>query len=83
MSAGRKRNFAGRPTEPRGLGASARERLITCFGGAPLHGAPHNRRHARTTDRIKVTAFERRLTTADVLRALVAHEFPNSDGDAS
>jgi hypothetical protein len=33
--------------------------------------------------RIKVTAFERGLTMADMLRDLLAREFPNSDGDAS
>ena len=32
--------------------------------------------------RIKVTAFKRGLTVADMLRDLLAHEFPDSDGDA-
>ena len=32
--------------------------------------------------RIKVTAFRRGLTVADMLRDLLAREFPESDGDA-
>jgi hypothetical protein len=63
------------------LGASARERLVTCFGRTPLHGAPHDRRHAEQRGRIKVTAFERGLTMADMLRDLLAREFPDNDGD--
>ena len=30
--------------------------------------------------RIKVTAFQRGLTVADMLRELLAREFPNTDG---
>ena len=32
--------------------------------------------------RIKVAAFKRGLTVADMLRDLLAREFPDSDGDA-
>ena len=33
--------------------------------------------------RIKVTAFQRGLTVADMLRELLAREFPNPDGGSS
>jgi bacterioferritin (cytochrome b1) len=33
--------------------------------------------------RIKIAAFRRGQTVADMLRALLAHEFPDSDGAAS
>ena len=31
--------------------------------------------------RIKITAFQRGITVADMLRALLAREFPDTDGD--
>lgn len=33
--------------------------------------------------RIKVAAFRRGITVADMLRTLLAHEFPESDGGTS
>jgi len=30
--------------------------------------------------RIKIAAFQRGITVADMLRALLAHEFPDTDG---
>ena len=33
--------------------------------------------------RIKIAAFQRGVTVADMLRDLLAHEFPNDEGDPS
>jgi hypothetical protein len=80
MSRERKIAFVGRPSD-----AEAWVRAPE-----PLRDPDASRYTARLTidvtpdqrGRIKVTAFKRGLTVADMLRHLLAHEFPDSDGDA-
>ena len=82
MSAGRKRDFAVRPTDaeawvraPKNTYPRASETL-RFTARLTIDVTPEQR------GRIKVTAFERGLTVADMLRDLLAREYPNSDGDA-
>lgn len=69
--------FASRPADP--------ERWV----GAPDKSATTSRFTARLTidvtpalrARLKVAAFQRGMTVADMLRALLAREFPDTPGD--
>ncbi|NIE81140.1 hypothetical protein [Asaia sp. As-1742] len=69
--------FAARPADP--------ERWVR----APEKPATTNRFTARLTidvtpalrGRLKVAAFQRGITVADMLRALLAREFPDTSGD--
>ncbi|MGY8606079.1 ribbon-helix-helix protein [Gluconobacter cerinus] len=69
--------FAARPADP--------ERWVT----TPEKPAPPNRFTARLTidvtpalrGRLKVAAFQRGITVAGMLRALLAREFPDTSGD--
>ncbi|GBQ80112.1 hypothetical protein AA13595_0231 [Gluconacetobacter johannae DSM 13595] len=69
--------FASRPADP--------ERWVK----APDKHATTNRFTARLTidvtpalrARLKVAAFQRGITVADMLRALLAREFPDTSGD--
>ena len=82
MSAGRKRDFAVRPTDA--------EAWVRAPENASSHASEALRFTARLTidvtpeqrGRIKVTAFQRGLTMADMLRHLLAREFPDNNGDA-
>ncbi|KXV59874.1 hypothetical protein AD948_07340 [Acetobacter senegalensis] len=70
--------FAARPADP--------ERWVR----TPKNPATTNRFTARLTidvtptlrARLKVAAFQRGITVADMLRALLAREFPDTSGDA-
>jgi hypothetical protein len=72
----------GRPTDA--------EAWVRAPETEPPRGADASRTTARLTidvtaeqrGRIKVTAFKRGLTVADMLRDLLARELPDSDGDA-
>lgn len=73
-----KRGFAARPTDPEDWIKSANR------------AAPKRREYTAqlTIDitpelrgRIKIAAFERGVTVADILRDLLAREFPESEGD--
>jgi hypothetical protein len=83
MSAGRKREFVVRPTDAEAwvrAPENASSRTSEAFGFTArltIDVTPEQR------GRIKVTAFERGLTMADMLRELLAREFPDNDGDAS
>ncbi|WP_308720813.1 hypothetical protein [Komagataeibacter xylinus] len=69
--------FASRPADPE------------CWVKAPDKPAAANRFTARLTidvtpalrARLKVAAFQRGITVADMLRALLAREFPDTAGD--
>jgi len=82
MSRDRKRAFVRRPI--------AAEAWVRAPETEPSPDADAGRYTARLTidvtprqrGRIKVTAFKRGLTVADMLRDLLAREFPDSDGDA-
>ena len=82
MSRERKSAFVGRPTDA--------EAWVRAPEIEPSRDPDASRYTARLTidvtpeqrGRIKVTAFKCGLTVADMLRDLLAREFPDSDGDA-
>ena len=82
MTRKRKIAFLGRPTDA--------EAWVRAPETERSQDADASRYTARLTidvtpeqrGRIKVTAFKRGLTVADMLRDLLAREFPDSDGDA-
>jgi hypothetical protein len=82
MSRERKSAFVGRPIDA--------EAWVRAPKAEPPRDAEASRYTARLTidvtpeqrGRIKVAAFKRGLTVADMLRDLLAREFPNSDGEA-
>ena len=77
-----RRTFAARPGDP--------EQWIRSANTAPRDGKPSGSTARLTIDitpelrgRIKIAAFQRGVTVADMLRDLLAHEFPNDEGDPS
>ena len=76
-----KRGFAARPADP--------ERWITASDAPPARNADAAGFTARLTidvtpelrGRIKIAAFRRGQTVADMLRDLLAREFPPDQGD--
>ena len=82
MSRERRSAFVGRPSDA--------EAWVRAPGTEPPREGDTSRYTARLTidvtpdqrGRIKVTAFKRGLTVADMLRDLLAREFPERDGDA-
>jgi hypothetical protein len=77
-----RRAFAARPADP--------EHWIRSADAAPRDGKPSGFTARLTIDitpelrgRIKIAAFQRGETVADMLRALLAREFPDIDGGNS
>ncbi|WP_297838382.1 hypothetical protein [uncultured Roseibium sp.] len=76
-----RKGFASRPADPEhwikaGEGASARGRDASAFTARlTIDVTPEQRA------RIKIAAFERGVTVAEMLRDLLAREFPPSDGE--
>jgi hypothetical protein len=78
-----KRGFATRPGDP--------ESWIKSAEPQPARAVDANAFTARLTidvtpdqrARIKIAAFQRGVTVADMLRELLAREFPPSEGDAT
>lgn len=78
-----KRGFATRPGDP--------ENWIKATDAPPVRAADAVLYSARLTidvtpdqrARIKIAAFGRGVTVADMLRELLAREFPSSNGDAT
>tara|TARA_R110002020_G_scaffold435300_1_gene645461 strand:+ start:4759 stop:5010 length:252 start_codon:yes stop_codon:yes gene_type:complete len=77
-----RRAFAARPVDP--------EQWIRSADTAPRAGKPSGSTARLTIDitpelrgRIKIAAFQRGVTVADMLRDLLAREFPNDEGDPS
>ncbi|WP_404400557.1 hypothetical protein [Pelagibacterium halotolerans] len=78
-----RRGFATRPADP--------EHWIRSADASPAKAGLADRNTARLTidvtpelrGRIKVAAFRRGQTVADMLRALLAREFPPSEGEDS
>lgn len=76
-----KRGFAARPSDPDGW--------IKASDESPARAPAATVYTARLTidvtpamrGRIKVAAFNRRITVADMLRELLAREFPDTSGD--
>lgn len=78
-----KRAFAARPSDP--------DIWVRNPGPPPNNGAKADLFTARLTidvtpelrGRIKVVAFQRGVTVADMLRDLLSREFPDNAGDAA
>ena len=77
-----RRAFATRPGDP--------EQWIRAANAAPRDGRPSGFTARLTIDitpdlrgRIKIAAFQRGVTVADMLRDVLAREFPNDEGDPS
>jgi len=78
-----RRSFAARPADP--------ESWIKAPDAQPPHGDAGAGFSARLTiditpeqrGRIKIAAFQRGVTVADMLRDLLAREFPPTKGDPS
>ncbi|MGD9846606.1 MAG: hypothetical protein AB7O60_20375 [Variibacter sp.] len=78
-----RRGFASRPTNP--------DAWIKSADAPVTRGADAEAFTARMTidvtpdlrGRIKIAAFRRGVTVADMLRELLAREFPRADGDPS
>lgn len=78
-----KRSFAARPTDP--------ESWIKAPDAPPARASTDGGYSARLTiditpelrGRIKIAAFQRGVTVADMLRELLAREFPATEGDPS
>lgn len=78
-----KRSFVARPADP--------ERWIKAPDAPSTRGATDGGYTARLTidvtpdlrSRIKITAFQRGITVADMLRDLLVREFPSKQGDQS
>ena len=76
----RRSRFAARPRD-----GETRIKSIEGAGACPrkerrLHRATDDRRHLRTARRIKVAAFQRGVTAADMLHDLLVKAFPAVDG---
>jgi len=77
-----RRAFAARPADP--------EHWIRSADTAARDGKPSGFTARLTIDitpelrgRIKIAAFQRGVTVADMLRELLEREFPNDEGDSS
>lgn len=77
-----RRAFAARPADP--------EQWIKSADAAAGDGRPSGYTARLTIDitpelrgRIKIAAFQRGVTVADMLRDLLAREFPTDEGDLS
>ena len=78
-----KRSFATRPADP--------ERWIKASNASATRGMADGGFTARLTidvtpdlrGRIKIAAFQRGVTVADMLRELLSREFPSTEGDPS
>ena len=77
-----RRAFAARPGDP--------EQWIRSGDADPPDAKPSGFTARLTVDitpelrgRIKIAAFQRGVTVADMLRDLLAREFPNDEGDPS
>ena len=77
-----RRGFASRPADPdqwiRAAGASPRNDSATGYTARLTIDVTPDQR-----GRIKIAAFQRGVTVADMLRELLAREFPSNPGDPS
>ncbi|SMH27885.1 hypothetical protein [Mesorhizobium australicum] len=76
-----RRGFASRPVDPEGwikagdASSGGREVATTYSARLTIDITPELR------GRIKIAAFQRDVTVADMLRDLLAREFPSTEGD--
>jgi hypothetical protein len=76
-----KRGFASRPVDPESWVKSP-DRPVSCAeAGAEFTARLTIDVTADMRGRIKIAAFQRGQTVADMLRALFEREFPNSEGE--
>ena len=75
-----RRGFASRPADPdqwiRAAGASPRNDSATGYSARLTIDVTPDQR-----GRIKIAAFQRGITVADMLRDLLAREFPPAEGE--
>lgn len=75
-----RRGFASRPADPdqwiRAAGASPRNDSATGYNARLTFDVTPDQR-----GRIKIAAFQRGVTVADMLRDLLAREFPPAEGE--
>ena len=75
-----RRGFASRPADPdqwiRAAGASPRNDSATSYTARLTIDVTPDQR-----GRIKIAAFQRGITVADMLRDLLAREFPPAEGE--
>lgn len=75
-----RRGFASRPADPdqwiRAAGASPRNDSATGYTARLTIDVTPDQR-----GRIKIAAFQRGVTVADMLRDLLAREFPSAEGE--
>ena len=75
-----RRGFASRPADPdqwiRAAGASPRDDSATGYTARLTIDVTPDQR-----GRIKIAAFQRGMTVADMLRDLLAREFPPAEGE--
>ena len=75
-----RRGFASRPADPdqwiRAAGASPRNDSATGYTARLTIDVTPDQR-----GRVKIAAFQRGVTVADMLRELLAREFPKAPGD--
>ena len=75
-----RRGFASRPADPdqwiRAAGASPRNDSATGYSARLTIDVTPDQR-----GRIKIAAFQRGVTVADMLRELLAREFPPAEGE--
>ena len=77
-----KRGFAARPADPESW-IKASEPSSTRAGGAAFSARLTIDITPELRGRIKIVAFGRGITVADMLRELLAREFPPTEGDPS
>ena len=82
-----KRGFAARPADPESWIKASEPAPASPLSSSPKHVAFTARLTVDVTPdlrgRIKIAAFQRGVTVADMLRDLLAREFPSSSGDPS
>jgi len=76
-----RRSFASRPTNPDAWIRSAEAESMRTADAAGFTARLTIDITPELRGRIKITAFQRGVTVADMLRELLAREFPSTSGD--
>ncbi|WAC61287.1 hypothetical protein [Brevundimonas sp. SL130] len=78
-----KRGFAARPADPESWIRASEQPVARAGDGAAFTARLTIDITPELRGRIKIVAFQRGATVADMLRALLAREFPPTEGDPS
>lgn len=78
-----KRGFAARPADPESWIKASEPPPARTGDGAAFTARLTIDITPELRGRIKIVAFQRGVTVADMLRALLAREFPTTEGDPS